>query len=140
MVTFEPTMGGLRVIVNGDWCGYIDKEGFFTEPTVVQHFIRMSPADLRDIADKATEYVAIRDDARRGRDVIVNFVIRDDGASVITGNPEWRRYSLNLVADGVFHPMIVIDRADAQAAAAQFSEDLPRVGWRSCTATGARHG
>jgi hypothetical protein len=53
MVNFIPSMGGFRVEVDGEPFGAIDATGFFTGPTVVRDFLRVRPADLRTIADRA---------------------------------------------------------------------------------------
>lgn len=56
MVEFRSTMGGYEVRVDGQLFGHIDKDGFFTDPTVVKDFMRVSSNDLRKIADKTDEY------------------------------------------------------------------------------------
>jgi len=43
MVTYE---------VDGNFFGYMDRLGFFTSPVELQVFTRVSPKDMRDIADK----------------------------------------------------------------------------------------
>ena len=58
MVLFIPTMGGVDVNVNGQPFGHIDKDGFFTGPTVVQSFLRISPHDLKSIAKCAAGFIA----------------------------------------------------------------------------------
>ena len=56
MVEFRHTMGGYEVRVDGNPFGHIVKNGFFTDPTVVKNFMRVSSDDLRKIADKAEDY------------------------------------------------------------------------------------
>lgn len=56
MVEFGTSAGGYEVRVDGKLFGYIDKNGFFTDPTVVKSFMRVSSDDLRQIADKVEEY------------------------------------------------------------------------------------
>lgn len=56
MVEFRTTMGGYEVIVDGQPFGHIDKDGFFTDPTVVKDFMRVSSSDLREIADRVEMY------------------------------------------------------------------------------------
>lgn len=58
MVEFRLTMGGFEVVVDGKRLGYIQephKYGFFTGPTCVLDHIKVSPKDLREIADKTEE-------------------------------------------------------------------------------------
>jgi len=56
VVTFDETMGGLAVMVNGKPFGHISKEhGFFTDSTVIREFIKVSASELREIAKKSEE-------------------------------------------------------------------------------------
>ena len=57
MVDFEQTMGGHAVKVNGKLFGWIEKRGFFTDPTVIKEFTEVSPVDLRKIADMAEQAI-----------------------------------------------------------------------------------
>lgn len=62
MIRFNLTMGGLEVfVVNGPdderQVGGIDRTGFFSDPVVgPQQFVRLSPEDLRHIADRTVEF------------------------------------------------------------------------------------
>ena len=56
MVTFPETMGGCKVTIDGKLLGHISKEhGFFTGSTTIEDFIKVSPEELREIADKVEE-------------------------------------------------------------------------------------
>ena len=63
MITFEQTMGGFRVESQDGpdkpkiQVGYIDKEGFFTSPADITGFVRLSPDQLRIIANEASEFI-----------------------------------------------------------------------------------
>lgn len=51
MLTFRETMGGYEVLIDGKQFGWISKEnGFFTDPTAVKEFIKVSPSQLMEIA------------------------------------------------------------------------------------------
>jgi hypothetical protein len=62
MLYFKSGMGSLEVQVDNRTLGYIDKGGFFTGPTHIRDHMKVSPADLRRIADKAEESI------RRGKE------------------------------------------------------------------------
>ena len=56
MVTFKLSMGGFDVLVDGKLFGYLQKgDGFFTDSTVIKDFMKVSSADLTEIARKADE-------------------------------------------------------------------------------------
>lgn len=53
MVEFELTMGGWAVFVDKKAFGHIDNTNtFFTSPGTIKEFVKLSPKDLREIADK----------------------------------------------------------------------------------------
>ena len=56
MVSFEQTMGGFRVLVDGKPFGHLQRgTGFFTDSTVVREFTAVCRNDLERIARKADE-------------------------------------------------------------------------------------
>ena len=67
MVRYVATMGGVSVWINNLPFGHIDKEGFFTDSTVIAEFTRISSDDLRKIADRVDEFKArLRATASKG--------------------------------------------------------------------------
>ena len=56
MVTFELSMGGFDVLVDGKLFGRLQRgDGFFTDSTLVKSYMTVSSADLIEIALKADE-------------------------------------------------------------------------------------
>lgn len=51
-------MEGVSVEVDSLPFGHIDELGFFTDPTVIREFMRVSPGDLKKIAERAEEISA----------------------------------------------------------------------------------